>query len=178
MLKQNKKSELRQDLLGKLVEHQRSKQRGMTQTKLATAIDVDPSYISKLEHGKETPSLDKLLLLAENLELYDNPGLLLNALAGRVTLDGVLLESSVLQVPPDFTMQEWAELRDELEFIMWKRNRSLPLDVEPADEETTEELSRQIADLQQTLTRLQEREDRRKKLNNETKPQALDKPSG
>ena len=54
--------------LGKRIKEIR-KIRSMTQPKLAELISVDPKYISRLETGTSTPSLDTLFNIAVALEV-------------------------------------------------------------------------------------------------------------
>ena len=56
------------ELLGKRIKEIR-KTRGMTQPQLAERIGVDPKYISRLETGTSTPSLDTILNIASSLDV-------------------------------------------------------------------------------------------------------------
>ena len=58
--------ENRKILLGKRIKELR-KSRNMTQPELAEKISVDPKYISRLETGTSTPSLDTLHNIADAL---------------------------------------------------------------------------------------------------------------
>ena len=63
------------ELLGKRIKEIR-KARKMTQPELAEIIDVDPKYISRLETGTSTPSLDTIINIADAFdtslcELFD-----------------------------------------------------------------------------------------------------------
>lgn len=48
------------------------KRNKMTQEQLATLTDREPSYISRIEHGKQKPSLDTLLRICHVLNLDIN----------------------------------------------------------------------------------------------------------
>ena len=41
---------------------------GLTQEALASVCGIDPTYVSQLEHGKKSPSLNVLQALAEAFE--------------------------------------------------------------------------------------------------------------
>lgn len=41
----------------------------MTQEKLAARMSTSPKWLSSLEHGKENPTLDKLISLAQALDV-------------------------------------------------------------------------------------------------------------
>jgi len=43
--------------------------KGMTQEKLAGKMGINPKYLSSIERGKENPTLDTLIKLAESLEV-------------------------------------------------------------------------------------------------------------
>lgn len=43
--------------------------KGMTQEKLAARMSTSPKWLSSLEHGKENPTLDKLISLAQALDV-------------------------------------------------------------------------------------------------------------
>lgn len=53
----------------------------MTQEKVGERLGVSDTYISKLEHGKEYPSIGMLIRIAKALEV--RPGELLDAIADR-----------------------------------------------------------------------------------------------
>ncbi len=44
-------------------------QKGLSQNKLSELIDVSVDYIYLIENGKRTPSLKRLLMIAEVLEI-------------------------------------------------------------------------------------------------------------
>ena len=56
------------EFLGKRIKEIR-KTRKMTQEKLAELICVDPKYISRLETGNSTPSLDTIMKISEALDI-------------------------------------------------------------------------------------------------------------
>lgn len=55
-------------LLGKRIKMIR-KQRGLSQAKLSEMIDKTPTYMSYIESGIKSPSLDTLILIANALEV-------------------------------------------------------------------------------------------------------------
>ena len=55
-------------LLGKRIKTIR-KQRGLSQAKLSEMIDKTPTYVSYIEGGVKSPSLDTLVLIANALEV-------------------------------------------------------------------------------------------------------------
>ena len=57
--------------VGKLIRYYRLKSR-ITQEELAFRINSTPAYISNLETGKKKPSLDKLMQIAEALNVTVN----------------------------------------------------------------------------------------------------------
>lgn len=54
--------------IGKRIYKQRVR-RDVSQTKLAEECDVSPSFISQLERGEKTPSLETLLVLGRRLDV-------------------------------------------------------------------------------------------------------------
>lgn len=44
-------------------------QKGLSQSKLSELIDVSVDYVYLIENGKRTPSLKRLLMIAEVLEI-------------------------------------------------------------------------------------------------------------
>jgi transcriptional regulator with XRE-family HTH domain len=55
-------------LLGKRIQHLRIK-RGMTQERLAEAAKVSATFLSMVENGKDTPSLNLLYRIAAALDV-------------------------------------------------------------------------------------------------------------
>lgn len=55
-------------LIGKRIKHLRTRL-GVTQDRLAEDIQISPKYLSSIERGKENPTLDTLLRLAESLHV-------------------------------------------------------------------------------------------------------------
>ncbi len=45
------------------------KQAGVTQDRLGEAVGISPKYLSGIERGRENPTLDTLLRLADNLRV-------------------------------------------------------------------------------------------------------------
>lgn len=45
------------------------KQKGLTQEKLAEKMGVSPKYLSSIERGKENPTLDMIINLAQSLDV-------------------------------------------------------------------------------------------------------------
>ncbi len=45
------------------------KQKGLTQEKLAEKMGVSPKYLSSIERGKENPTLDMIIKLAQSLSV-------------------------------------------------------------------------------------------------------------
>ena len=43
--------------------------RGLTQEKLAELCDISPDYISEIERGRKIPSLKRLIIIAEQLNV-------------------------------------------------------------------------------------------------------------
>lgn len=121
-MKRNQHSEA----LGELIAFKRSKL-GKTQTQLGQEIGFEQTYVSRIERGKEVPPLENIIKFARGLELADNPGLMVNVLVGSVDANEAKKEASVLQIPEDFTPEEWQEIRDYLQFIQWKRAKTLAL---------------------------------------------------
>ena len=58
--------------LGKRIKSLRKKA-GLTQEELANAINISPHFLSRIENGKEKPSLDTIEKIAETLDVsvYD-----------------------------------------------------------------------------------------------------------
>lgn len=44
-------------------------QKGLTQEKLAELCDISPDYISEIERGKKTPSIKRLIIIADILKI-------------------------------------------------------------------------------------------------------------
>lgn len=42
---------------------------GLTQEKLAALCNISPDYISEIERGRKVPSLKRLIIIAEQLEV-------------------------------------------------------------------------------------------------------------
>lgn len=144
---------------GKVLARKRSDKR-WTQGQLGDLIGTDQSFISKLERGVETPSLDVLMRLADALEL-DNPGFLFDALAGRIDESDALIQANVLKVPDDFSPEEWADLEDALNFILWKRDKGMAagmLGLGSTDKQTMDKIldtvSRSLSDLAELENRI------------------------
>lgn len=57
--------------IGKRI-HLWRKRRNMTQEQLASLVDREPSYLSRVEHGNQKPSLDTLLRISDALNLDIN----------------------------------------------------------------------------------------------------------
>lgn len=55
-------------LIGVRIKELRSK-RGLTQEQLSEMMGINPKYISSIERGKENPTLDIFIKLAETLEV-------------------------------------------------------------------------------------------------------------
>ena len=55
-------------LLGKRIQHLRIK-RGMTQERLAETVKVSATFLSMVENGKDTPSLNLLYRIAAALDV-------------------------------------------------------------------------------------------------------------
>lgn len=45
------------------------KQKGLTQEKLAEKMGVSPKYLSSIERGKENPTLDMIINLAQSMDV-------------------------------------------------------------------------------------------------------------
>lgn len=45
------------------------KQKGLTQEKLAEKMGVSPKYLSSIERGKENPTLDMIIKLAQSMDV-------------------------------------------------------------------------------------------------------------
>ncbi len=54
--------------IGKAVKHFRT-EKGMSQLALGLAIDLDASYISRVENNKKEPNLKTILKIAHSLEV-------------------------------------------------------------------------------------------------------------
>tara|TARA_B100001123_G_C15056943_1_gene925932 strand:+ start:140 stop:493 length:354 start_codon:yes stop_codon:yes gene_type:complete len=72
------------DYLRERREELKSTDKSFSQRQVAQRVEVEPSYLSKVERGLEVPSEPKIRRLAE--ELGANPDVLL-ALAGKVSSD-------------------------------------------------------------------------------------------
>ena len=59
---------LAKTLLGKRIKALRNRLR-LTQDQLSEAVQISPKYLSNIERGKENPTLDTLLRLAESLKV-------------------------------------------------------------------------------------------------------------
>ena len=44
-------------------------QKGLTQEKLVELCDISPDYISEIERGKKTPSIKRLIIIADILKI-------------------------------------------------------------------------------------------------------------
>ena len=55
-------------LIGKRIQELR-KVKGLTQEKVAETADISPTYLSRIECGKENPTLDMLIKLSHALEV-------------------------------------------------------------------------------------------------------------
>jgi len=56
------------DLIGKRIQELR-KARGLSQEKIAEKADISSTYLSRIECGRENPTLDMLIKLADALEV-------------------------------------------------------------------------------------------------------------
>lgn len=72
--------------LGKLLKQKRQEQ-GLTQRKLAVTANLDYTYVSKIEGGTQTPSVEALVRLAEVLGLVSAEINELLAMMGRLPDD-------------------------------------------------------------------------------------------
>ena len=72
--------------LGKILRTRRLEQ-NLTQRDLAQKLDLDYTYVSKIENGTQTPSVDSLIRLAETLGLSNPEVNELLALMGRLPDD-------------------------------------------------------------------------------------------
>ena len=72
--------------LGKILRTRRLEQ-NLTQRDLAQKVDLDYTYVSKIENGTQTPSVDSLIRLAEILGLSNAEVNELLALMGRLPDD-------------------------------------------------------------------------------------------
>jgi transcriptional regulator with XRE-family HTH domain len=72
--------------LGKILRTRRLEQ-NLTQRDLAQKLDLDYTYVSKIENGTQTPSVDSLIRLAEILGLSNPEVNELLALMGRLPDD-------------------------------------------------------------------------------------------
>lgn len=55
-------------ILGKNVKYHRYRKK-LTQEKLAEILNVSPNYVGRLERGQHSPSLDKIELIAQALNI-------------------------------------------------------------------------------------------------------------
>ncbi|MDI6801786.1 MAG: helix-turn-helix transcriptional regulator [Thermodesulfovibrionales bacterium] len=55
-------------LIGKRIQELRKKQK-LSQEQIAEKIDISPNYLSRIECGKENPTLDMLIKLSNALEV-------------------------------------------------------------------------------------------------------------
>lgn len=55
-------------LIGRRIQELR-KEQGLSQEKFAEKADISPNYLSRIECGKENPTLDMLIKLASALEI-------------------------------------------------------------------------------------------------------------
>jgi len=94
--------------LRKRRETKRLEDKAFSLRQVAQRIEVQPSYLSKVERGSEVPSEKKIRLLAK--ELGEDPDMLL-ALAGKVSTD---LQQVICKRPELFAMliRELAETPD------------------------------------------------------------------
>lgn len=56
------------ELIGKRIQELR-KARGLSQEKIAERADISPTYLSRIECGRENPTLDMLIKLSKALEV-------------------------------------------------------------------------------------------------------------
>ena len=55
-------------MIGARIKEVRSK-KGLTQEQLSERIDINPKYLSSIERGKENPTLNTLIKLAQSLDV-------------------------------------------------------------------------------------------------------------
>lgn len=58
----------KKELIGRRIQELRKKQ-GLSQERVAEKADISPNYLSRIECGKENPTLDMLIKLASALEI-------------------------------------------------------------------------------------------------------------
>jgi transcriptional regulator with XRE-family HTH domain len=87
------------------VERQRD-DRGFSLRRVAAAIEVEPSYLSKIERGEQPPPSEKTILFLAR-ELGEDPDVLL-ALAGKVSAD----LQQIIRKRPTLFAQLIRELKD------------------------------------------------------------------
>ena len=63
--------EAKKKILGKIIQNERKKQ-GITQDKLASLIDLDPTNLSRIERGKSFPSFETFCNIIEALKVEPN----------------------------------------------------------------------------------------------------------
>ncbi len=63
--------ETKKKILGKIIQNERKKQ-GITQDKLASLIDLDPTNLSRIERGKSFPSFETFCNIIETLKVEPN----------------------------------------------------------------------------------------------------------
>lgn len=56
------------ELIGRRIQELR-KARGLSQEKIAEKADISPTYLSRIEYGRENPTLDMLIKLSNALEV-------------------------------------------------------------------------------------------------------------
>lgn len=101
------------------------KSRGLSQRQLAEQVNIDYSYLSKIERGKVDPPSEKVLLdIAEVLEI-DNDELLYLAEKAPSDLDEVITEApyipSILRRARGLTREDWEEIGDLIERMKQER---------------------------------------------------------
>lgn len=103
-------------LLGrKISEARRAKK--ISQERLAELLDKHVTYISQLERGEKTPSLETLLTLAKTLEV--SPAFLLDVPEYKVTKE----TADLLMICSKATRKEVEIATDVLKVLIDKRNK-------------------------------------------------------